>query len=64
MYLKIMDNVDKRLYRIIECTDVTFHTEDDNNIAVTDKGAFFVEGNAYILNDKGQTIDSCSFTTR
>jgi hypothetical protein len=66
MFLKIMcdenlaDNVAGKPYRIIDCSEVIFMRGQEGGLgwAQVDGSMVALEGNAYILNAKGQTIDS------
>lgn len=73
MYLKLMSAEDApdsdggKGYRLIECSRVEFSREPNGPVARTwdssgnpgDK--YGLDGNAYILNNSGKTIDSFAF---
>lgn len=77
MFLKTMSNQDlpdvhgAKQYRIVECKEVQFlRTEVLNEdgtkqlcpMAYVDGEQLFLQGNAYILNNSGKTIDAFAHT--
>lgn len=67
MFLKLMGSEDMadrepgKTYRLIECREVHFQRGNDGGLglAVIDDGVPIpLEGNAYILNAAGKTVDS------
>lgn len=68
MYLKIMseenlpDQSGDKAYTIIEATRIVFQRGAGNGWACADGDMIALTGNAYILNERGKTIDSFSFS--
>jgi len=66
MFLKLMSGEDlpdqdnSKPYRLIECRDVQFErgSQDGFGWATADGVPYALQGNAYILNANGKTVDS------